>query len=144
MSPIQRDGIHAYILLPREFKRQRRSSRLKAIQSLFFLPSPPPNSFWAIKFKNSNVHYKHLSWTNENLPSLLPGGLFKWCKRVLEWCDRIKVFFDLSVCLCRSIRLWGHLTVQKTHGLYYSHFCTNSFSCSPFYCVAGMWMKSLR
>lgn len=42
MSPIQRDGIHAYILLPREFKRQRRSSRLKAIQSLFFLPPPPP------------------------------------------------------------------------------------------------------
>lgn len=44
MSPIQRDGIHAYILLPREFKRQRRSSRLKAIQSLFFLPPPPTHS----------------------------------------------------------------------------------------------------
>lgn len=55
MSPIQRDGIHAYILLPREFKRQCRSSCLKAIQSLFFLF--PPISFWAIKFKNSNVHY---------------------------------------------------------------------------------------
>lgn len=48
MSPIQWDGIHAYILLPREFKRQRRSSRLKAIQSLFFLFFPthsePSNS----------------------------------------------------------------------------------------------------
>lgn len=71
MSPIQRDGIHAYILLPREFKRQRRSSRLKAIQSLFFLPSSPPNSFWAIKFKNSNVHYNLWGCSTSNSLEML-------------------------------------------------------------------------
>lgn len=54
MSPIQRDGIHAYILLPREFKRQCRSSRLKVIQSLVFLF---PQLIQSHQIQNSNVHY---------------------------------------------------------------------------------------
>lgn len=62
----------------------------------------------------------YFTWTNKDLSCLFPGGAFKWSKRVLERCDRIKGFFDSSVCLCGSPQLWGHLTVQKTHGLLHS------------------------
>lgn len=55
--------------------------------------------------------------TNKDLCSLYPEGRSSEVKRVRECCDRIKGFFDLSVSLCTSRKLKGHLTVRKTHGL---------------------------
>ncbi len=76
----------------------------------------------------------HFSWTNEDLPCLFPEGCSSEVKGCWRCCDRIKAFFNLSVCLCRSIQLlrtfdstgntWPlllttflHTTVSATHHL---------------------------
>lgn len=107
MSPIQRDGIHAYILLPREFKRQCRSSRLKAIQSLFFPPthSEPSNS----KTQMCTIIYEAVA-----LPILLrccapcPWTFFfpRSGKARLQHCFFSVEKFEDIVCLTWLCRWW--------------------------------------
>lgn len=104
MSPIQRDGIHAYILLPREFKRQCRFSRLKVIQSLVFLF--PPNSFGTIKFKNSNVHYNLWGYSTSNSVEMLcyvSLNVFSFLSLEKHW------LFDSEI--------WGHCMFDMTKPL---------------------------
>ena len=106
MSPIQWDGIHAYILLPREFKRQRRSSRLKAIQSFFFLPPPQTHS----EPSNSKTQMCTIIYEAVALQILLrccapcPLTFFRSEESRLEHC-----FFEDIVCLTWRGHWWCEL-----------------------------------